>query len=50
MPIQQIEDQRAVIRQSCDVIEKFTGKTPTGWLGPGRGQTFDTWITSPNAA
>ena len=42
MPIQQIEDQRAVIRQSCDVIEKFTGKRPTGWLGPGRGQTFDT--------
>ena len=42
MPIQQIEDQRAVIKQSCDVIEKFTGKRPTGWLGPGRGQTFDT--------
>ena len=42
MPIQQIEDQRAVIRQSCDVIEKFTGKRPTGWLGPGRGQTFHT--------
>jgi allantoinase len=42
MPIQQIEDQRAVIKQSCDLIEKFTGKRPTGWLGPGRGQTFDT--------
>jgi allantoinase len=42
MPIQQIEDQRAVIKQSVDVIEKFTGKRPTGWLGPGRGQTFHT--------
>jgi allantoinase len=42
MPIQQIEDQRAVIKQSCDVIETFTGQRPTGWLGPGRGQTFDT--------
>jgi allantoinase len=42
MPIQQIEDQRAVMRQSIDVIERFTGKKPTGWLGPGRGQTFDT--------
>src|SRR6202140_3311633 len=40
MPIQQIEDQRAVIRQSIDIIERFTGKRPTGWLGPGRMQTF----------
>src|ERR1700674_4542811 len=30
MPIQQIEDQRAGIRQSCGVIEKFTAKRPTG--------------------
>jgi allantoinase len=42
MPIQQIEDQRAVIRQSVDIIERFTGKRPTGWLGPGRMQTFHT--------
>ena len=42
MPIQQIEDQRAVMRQSIDIIRAFTGKTPTGWLGPGRGQTHDT--------
>src|SRR5256885_1773401 len=42
MPIQQIADQRAVMRQSIEVIEKFTGKRPTGWLGPGRGQTFET--------
>jgi hypothetical protein len=24
------------------MIETFTGKRPTGWLGPGRGQTFET--------
>src|SRR5258708_155036 len=42
MPIQQIEDQRAVIRQSIDIIERFTGKRPTGCLGPGRMQTFHT--------
>ncbi|OGA50888.1 MAG: polysaccharide deacetylase [Betaproteobacteria bacterium RIFCSPLOWO2_12_FULL_62_58] len=39
MPIHKIEDQRAMIRQTIDVLKKFTGKTPTGWLGPGRGQT-----------
>lgn len=39
MPIHKIEDQRAMIRQTMDVLKKFTGKTPTGWLGPGRGQT-----------
>jgi len=39
MPIHKIEDQRAMIRQTIDVLKKFTGKSPTGWLGPGRGQT-----------
>ena len=38
-PIHKIADQRAMIRQTIEVIRKFTGKTPTGWLGPGRGQT-----------
>jgi peptidoglycan/xylan/chitin deacetylase (PgdA/CDA1 family) len=42
MAIQKIEDQRAMIRQTLDVLEKFTGRTPTGWLGPGRGQTYAT--------
>ena len=42
MPIQQIEDQRAVMRQSIDIITAFTAIKPTGWLGPGRGQTFET--------
>jgi allantoinase len=42
MPIQQIEDQRAVMRKSIEIIEAFTGKKPNGWLGPGRGQTYET--------
>jgi peptidoglycan/xylan/chitin deacetylase (PgdA/CDA1 family) len=43
MPIQQIADRQAeVMRQSIDIIRKATGKPPSGWLGPGRGQMFDT--------
>lgn len=42
MPIHKVEDQRAMIRQTIDVLKKCTGRTPTGWLGPGRGQTYAT--------
>ncbi|HLI12260.1 MAG TPA: polysaccharide deacetylase family protein [Alphaproteobacteria bacterium] len=42
MPIHNIEDQPAVIAKSLDVIEKFTGKRPVGWLGPGLTETYDT--------
>lgn len=42
MPIQAIEDQRTMMRQSADIIEKFTGARPKGWLGPGRTQTWST--------
>lgn len=42
MPIHKVPDQRAMIRQSVDVLTAFTGKRPTGWLGPGRGQTYAT--------
>lgn len=37
-----LDDQQAVINRSCDIIEKFTGKRPRGWFGPGLTQTFDT--------
>ena len=37
-----LEDQRAVIAKSIDIIEKFSGKRPRGWFGPGLTQTFDT--------
>lgn len=42
MAIHKIDDQRAMIDQTLDVLTRFTGKRPTGWLGPGRGQTFET--------
>jgi len=41
-PIHKVEDQRTMIFRSCDIIEKFTGKRPVGWLGPGLTQTLDT--------
>jgi peptidoglycan/xylan/chitin deacetylase (PgdA/CDA1 family) len=42
MPIHKVGDQRAMIRQSIDVLTAFTGERPKGWLGPGRGQTYAT--------
>jgi peptidoglycan/xylan/chitin deacetylase (PgdA/CDA1 family) len=35
-------DQRAVIRESIEILTKFTGKKPKGWLGPGLTETFET--------
>jgi peptidoglycan/xylan/chitin deacetylase (PgdA/CDA1 family) len=37
-----LDDQRATIRKAMEVIEKFSGKRPRGWFGPGLTQTFDT--------
>ncbi len=42
MPIHRIEYQRAMVRQTIEVLKKFTGRAPAGWLGPGRGQTYAT--------
>ena len=42
MPIAAVKDQRAMIRQTIDVIGQHTGQSPKGWLGPGRGQTAAT--------
>ena len=41
-PIHKVEDQRGMIFRSMDIIEKFTGTRPVGWLGPGLTQTLDT--------
>jgi peptidoglycan/xylan/chitin deacetylase (PgdA/CDA1 family) len=41
-PIHKQEDQRGMIFRSMDILEKFTGKRPKGWLGPGLTQTLDT--------
>jgi allantoinase len=41
-PIHNIEDQPAMIARSLDILARFTGKPPVGWLGPGLTQTFET--------
>ena len=41
-PIHKEADQKAMIHRSMDVLEKFTGKRPVGWLGPGLTQTLET--------
>ena len=35
IPMHKVEDQRAVIAKTMSVIEKFSGKRPRGWFGPG---------------
>ena len=42
MPIHKVDDQKATIERSLDTLEKFTGKRPVGWLGPGLTQTYET--------
>ena len=42
MPIHKVEDQAAMINRSMDIIERFTGTRPVGWLGPGLTQTMET--------
>lgn len=36
------ESEAEVIEQSCELIRKFAGYRPRGWIGPGLRQTFDT--------
>src|SRR5215468_4001501 len=42
VPMHKLDDQKAVIDKSMDMIEKFAGRRPRGWFGPGLTQTFDT--------
>jgi peptidoglycan/xylan/chitin deacetylase (PgdA/CDA1 family) len=42
MPIHKVDDQAAMISRSMDILERFSGKRPVGWLGPGLTQTLDT--------
>jgi allantoinase len=42
VPMHKLDDQRAVIARSMAIIEKFAGRRPRGWFGPGLTQTFDT--------
>lgn len=41
-PIHKEPDQKAMIERSLDTLEKFTGRRPVGWLGPGLTQTLET--------
>jgi allantoinase len=41
-PIHAEPDQKAMVARSLDIIERFTGKRPVGWLGPGLTETLDT--------
>jgi len=40
--MQKVDDERLDIQKTRDAIEKFTGKAPRGWLGPGLTETFET--------
>jgi allantoinase len=42
LPIHLHQDQAAMIKRSLDIIERFDGKRPVGWLGPGLTQTLET--------
>ena len=41
-PIHKEADQAGMIKRTMDILTKFTGKKPVGWLGPGLTQTLDT--------
>lgn len=41
-PIHSIADQRDTIFRTQDLLEKFAGKRPVGWLGPGLTETLET--------
>jgi peptidoglycan/xylan/chitin deacetylase (PgdA/CDA1 family) len=42
MPIHGIGDQAGMIARSMDILERFSGKRPLGWLGPGLTETLET--------
>src|SRR3954467_12660414 len=41
-PTHKEPDQKAMIWRSMDRLERFSGKRPVGWLGPGLTQTYET--------
>jgi allantoinase len=40
--LQAVDDERAVIVETLELIESSTGVRPRGWLGPGLSETFET--------
>ena len=41
-PIHNEKDQPAMIERTVATIKEFTGKAPSGWMGPGLTETYDT--------
>ena len=41
-PMHKVEDQKAAIQQTIEVIRQFTGKAPRGWESPGLTETDET--------
>jgi peptidoglycan/xylan/chitin deacetylase (PgdA/CDA1 family) len=37
-----VDDPQAMIERAMDTLERFAGKRPVGWLGPGLTQTLET--------
>ena len=37
-----LDDESASIEKTMEIIQKFCGKKPRGWFGPGLTQTYDT--------
>lgn len=42
LPMSMVEDERKVIQDTQQAIEKFTGKKMRGWMGPGLVESFET--------
>jgi peptidoglycan/xylan/chitin deacetylase (PgdA/CDA1 family) len=42
VPMHKLENEREAIQRTMDALEKFTGKRPVGWLGPGLTETYET--------
>lgn len=40
--VRAVADERAMIQEATEAIERFTGRRPRGWLGPGLAETIDT--------
>lgn len=40
--VRAVADERAMILEASEAIERFCGRAPRGWLGPGLAETMDT--------
>ncbi|MFL5388632.1 MAG: polysaccharide deacetylase family protein, partial [Myxococcales bacterium] len=42
MPMHKVESERDAIHRTMDVLSKFSGRQPVGWLGPGLTESLQT--------